>query len=352
MRVAILKPDHLGDLVLAAPAIAALTRRFDELTLLCHPDSVPLARHLFPAQERRTILFPHLDRKHELRTDAQPLFEVRDDYDLFFCLRWDEFIKSHLERAGVTYQAAESQSLDVHVAVEQRDVVYPWTGPYDLLTSFSYALRPREFPRQVDRVGLCISAGFALNAWPLNHWLELAERLHNRHIECAFIGGPCEATKLKSLAEAFRASMGIAPRVLIGDLDFGAFLHELADVVDLVIATDSGTGHLASLVRPVLSLFGGSPWRRFAPLGQYNAIVTRQLPCSPCPQFDRQLVNTCVTRECLSNLLPSQVEACLDAFLACGGRPSARRIVDVWLTRAPWKAFKLTVRRAVAEWAP
>ena len=43
MRVAVLKPDHLGDLVLAAPAIAALQRRFDELTLLCHPESAGLA---------------------------------------------------------------------------------------------------------------------------------------------------------------------------------------------------------------------------------------------------------------------------------------------------------------------
>src|SRR5262249_20087548 len=182
MKVAILKPDHLGDLVLAAPAIAALQRRFDELILLCHPDSAALARHLFPGLALRPILFSHLDRRREPKMDAQPLLEMRDDYDLFICLRWDSIIKTHLDHAGVTYQASELDELDVHVAVEQRGVIAPWTGLYDLLTSFEYSLKPRELPQRLQRVGLCIAAGFPLNAWPLNYWLELAERLTQRRI--------------------------------------------------------------------------------------------------------------------------------------------------------------------------
>jgi heptosyltransferase-2 len=255
-----------------------------------------------------------------------------------------------VDYAGVTFQASESDALDVHVAVEQREVISPWTGSYDLLTSFDYGFRPRELPERVNSVGLCISAGFPLNAWPLNHWLELAERLHYRHIECVFIGGPCEATKLRSLADAFKQSTGNSPRQLFGSSDFGAFLHELAEAADLVIATDSGTGHLASLVRPVLSLFGGSPWRRFAPLGPCNAIVTRELPCSPCPQFDRHLVNTCATRECLANLTPHQVEVCLEAYLAEKAAFKPRRIADAWLARAPWESTGSLA--AAQRWVP
>src|SRR5262249_17484715 len=119
--------------------------------------------------------------------------------------------------------------------------------------------------------------------------------------------------------------------------------------VELVIATDSGTAHLASLVQPVLSIFGGSPWRRFAPLGPCNAIVTRQLPCSPCPQFDRSLINTCATRECLANLTPHQVELCLDAYLAGRASVEPRRIVDAWLARAPWEYTSPFSRDASAE---
>src|SRR5262249_27574461 len=90
--------------------------------------------------------------------------------------------------------------------------------------------------------------------------------------------------------------------------------------------------------RPVLSLFGGSPWRRFAPPGPINAIVTRQLPCSPCPQFDRRIMNTCVTRECLTNLFPEQVEVCLEAYLEGRATVRPRLLRGVWLARAPWES--------------
>src|SRR5262249_54181804 len=147
-----------------------------------------------------------------------------------------------------------------------------------------------------------------------------------------------ETTRLHVLATALQEASGGDARVLIGGSDFGCFLKELAGAVDVVIATDSGTAHLAALVRPVLSLFGGSPWRRFAPLGRWNAVLTRHLPCSPCPQFDRALLNTCMTRECLANLSPELVEAGLDAFLVGEASLRPRLVQGVWLARAPWES--------------
>ena len=337
MRIAVLKPDHLGDLVLAAPAIAALQRRFDDVTLLCHPDTVALARHLFPALALRPVLLPHLDRERQLDAKARPLADLRDEFDLWICLRWDVNVKAHLENSRVSYHASESDDLDVHVAVEQHDTVAQWTGNYDILASYIYGSAPASV-RRLRTVGLCIAAGFPLNAWPLNHWLELALRMHRRNVDPVLIGGPREKARLQVLGSALAETTGRVPHALVGNQDFGGFLHELAQTVDLVLATDSGTAHLASLVRPVISLFGGSPWRRFAPLGRFNAVVTRQLPCSPCPQFDRTLVNTCSTRECLANLYPEQVEACLDDYL--DGQASARpRLVrGAWLSGAPWEA--------------
>src|SRR5262245_40356483 len=128
MRIAVLKPDHLGDLVLAAPAIAALQRRFDDVTLLCHPDTVALARHLFPALALRPVLLPHLDRERQLDAKARPLADLRDEFDLWICLRWDVNVKAHLENARVSYHASESDDLDGHLAVEQHDTVAQWTG--------------------------------------------------------------------------------------------------------------------------------------------------------------------------------------------------------------------------------
>jgi heptosyltransferase-2 len=341
MRVAILKPDHLGDLVLAAPAIAALRRSFMDVTLLCHPETQALAQHLFPNLALQPILFAHLDRTRCSSATVRPLREVCGRFDLIVSLRWDSAIRFQLQDIEVSCHVSERENLNIHVAIEQHDLIAPLTGHYDLFQSHRYAdvnwAKPHRRPHSI---GLCVAAGFPLNAWPLNHWLGLAERLARRGIEPVLIGGPQEATRLRVLADALCNSLGRAPRVLIGDQDFGRFLKFIAESVDLVIATDSGTAHLASLVRPVLSLFGGSPWRRFAPLGPRNAIVTRQLPCSPCPQFDRTLANTCQTRECLANLLPNHVEACLDAHLEERVTNYPRLVQGVWLTRAPWEHYK------------
>jgi heptosyltransferase-2 len=337
MKVAVLKPDHLGDLVLAAPALAALQRQFADVTLLCHPDSAALARHLFPGLALRPVLLPHLDRTRHLDLGARPLAALGGRFDLLICLRWDEYLKAQLDDPGLSYHAAATDCLDVHVTVEQREVIAPWTGPYDLLTSYRYTSQPPLTRKRPGSVGLCIAAGHSLNAWPLNHWLELAQRLQRRGLSIVLIGGPAETTRLRVLAEAMAISKNRSPRVLLGDSDFARFLRDLAESVDLVIASDSGTAHLASLVRPVLSLFGGSPWRRFAPLGPDNAVISRQLPCSPCPQFDRTLLNTCQSRECLVNLSPEQVEACLDSYRAGKASVRPQLVHGAWLARSPWE---------------
>lgn len=348
MRVAVLKPDHLGDLVLAAPAIAALRRRYPQLTLLCHPDTVPLARHLFSSLGLQPITLPHLDRTRSVSPDARPLRSCQGRFDLLVALRWDNHIREQLEDAEIPYYGSERDGLDVHVAVEQRDLLAPLTGSYDLLRSYQYAeLGRRAFPSHPRTIGLCPAAGFSLNAWPLSHWLRLAERLADRGMDLVLLGGPNERTSLRILCDALAASTGKASRVLIGDENFRGFLQAVACAVDLVIASDSGSAHLASLVVPVLSLFGGSPWRRFAPLGPNNAIVTRELPCSPCPQFDRRLMNTCVTRECLANLLPEQVEGCLDAYLERRAAVRPKIICGAWLVRAPWESCNETNRSCV-----
>jgi ADP-heptose:LPS heptosyltransferase len=89
-------------------------------------------------------------------------------------------------------------------------------------------------------------------------------------------------------------------------------------------------------VCPVVSLFGGSPWQRFAPLGRFNAILSRRYYCAPCQQFNRAAVNTCHTQECLNQLRPDQVFNCVTAYLAGLNLSGAPRIDGVWMTEAPW----------------
>src|SRR5262249_1594799 len=157
-------------------------------------------RHLFPGLALQPVLFPHLDRTQRLNRHARPLRALRDRFDLFLCLRWDAMIKDHLDDAAVSYHASESDWLDLPVAFEQRERVIAWTGPYDLLSAYLYSAPP-TLVAQPRVVGLCISAGFPLNAWPLSHWLELATRLQRRNVEVVLIGGPREGIRVRVLAD-------------------------------------------------------------------------------------------------------------------------------------------------------
>lgn len=141
---------------------------------------------------------------------------------------------------------------------------------------------------------------------------------------------------MQILQAALVDSLGYRPLTILGSSDFGAMLQQLHQSVDLVVATDSGTAHLAALARPVVSLFGGSPWQKFAPLGRCNAILTRRYPCSPCQQFNRIEANTYHTQECLTNLTPEQVAACLMAYVEGQDLTHGAYLHGVWMSEAPW----------------
>jgi heptosyltransferase-2 len=297
--------------------------------------NLTLAGHLFPGLDARPLLLPHLDKDRSLHDDAlhAAARALRESFDFLIALRGDEYIQRLLDQTELEHCSPGSARLDVHVALEHRATIFPFTGEYDLYSSFSYAhgCPSRDHLPSIRRVGLCISAGFHLNAWPLAHWMDLAVRLHRREIGIVLIGGPVEKVRLKILTESLADSLGYRPNCLVGGNDFGRFLRSVADSTDLVIATDSGTAHLASLVRPILSLFGGSPWRRFAPLGRQNAIVTREYHCSPCCQFRHHIANICHSQECLVNLFPEQVERCLAAHAQGAHLPGGQWIDGVWL---------------------
>ena len=340
MRVGILKPDHLGDLILAAPAIAALTRRFSHLTLYCHPRNLRLAEYLFPRLRALPIALPHLDKEfHPDAGSRQRLELLRREVDLLICLRWDGQIDHLLTMPEIEFYTPGAESSKTHVSVDQRALVCPFTGTYDILDSyFCPAFPPLERrPSRVQSVGLCISAGFRLNRWPLCHWLGLAERLSQCGIFIVLLGGPAEIGRLHVLEETLADRLGYRPPVIVGGSDFGDTLQRLHHSVDLVVATDSGTAHLAALVRPVISLFGGSPWQKFAPLGRFNAILSRRYHCSPCRQFNRVEANTCHTQECLTNLFPEQVFACLMAYLEGQDLSGGAYLDGIWMTEAPWR---------------
>ena len=301
LRTAILKPDHLGDLVLASPAIRAICRRHRDVTLFVGSGSRGLARFLFGnTLEVRCVDFRHLSRRPAATVDPSRFARELDRFDFVFCLRDDRVLRAILDDVAAPHQVATG-SHSVHETASHKHAVAEIVGTYSRTGLFSES--PICWPAAPANVALCMAAGFPTNRWPNLRWLDLANRLTRDGLSIVLVGGPGERDDLRMLSQLLAR---VPHRVIQGGDDFGEFLDAL-DEVDLVVASDGGTAHICSLRKPVCSIFGSSPWRRYAPFGRDNVLLTRDEACSPCIQFSSEEVNGCLTRECMSAIPPRQV---------------------------------------------
>ena len=299
--VTVLKPDHLGDLVLAAPAIRALQASGREVRLHVAPSSAGLARYLFGEIGRiRTIEFQHLSRKPVPPPDFTELIEDARQSEILLCLRSDQVIERMLNDLRLDC-IAPARDPRIHETASQKLLLEPIIGGYSRTQHFSG--QPIGTGAERRHVALCISAGFPTNRWPNLHWLNLATLLGRKGIFITLVGGPSERNDLALLSRLLRT---VPHRVLEGGSDFDRFLRALEEV-DLVMASDSGTAHICSLAKPICSLFGPSPWRRYAPFGRNNLLITRDEVCSPCAQFSSRIINGCASRECMTAWNPELV---------------------------------------------
>ena len=108
-KTAILKPDHLGDLVLAVPAIRVLLETVEEPVLYVNPATTSLARKLFPGCEIRTVSFKSQTKDLDLRRTAKPLPALPHSRDLIkiIALRKDPEIHEALTNNHLPFVIAD-----------------------------------------------------------------------------------------------------------------------------------------------------------------------------------------------------------------------------------------------------
>jgi len=315
MKVAIVKPDHLGDLILSLPAINAVAGHYPETTLFVSSSTYPLARHLLPHLEILRLDLPHLSKFSTSSTTLAVVTDLRS-FDRVFFFRRDQVFTPAWTKLIARDAVLIEDSHEIHESKLQQDAV--------CASGIEYK-RPDTFPGirkkfgELRRVGLCLSAGFYGNRWPTMRWMELGRLLGAHGIDVSIICGPFERTEGETLVRL----LGLDGRrhLIAGSTDFAAFREQVREL-DLVVASDGGGAHLCSLEAPVLSLFGGSPYRRYAPFGVSNRVLTRLAYCSPCCQYHEHIVNGCVTIECLTRILPRSV---FQAMLQPQGKPGERR---------------------------
>jgi heptosyltransferase II len=282
-------PNHLGDVVLALPAILG-----DGADVLVVRGLAPILRMALPAE--RVIPF---DRG--LRGWSRAVAVLRrggygsavlltPSFSAAWMMHWGGvgdlrgtatdargwMLRDRIDPADLEplhrinqYRLLLGQDTDVeprshHLAVPDR-LTSRWRG--ELTRGENLRL-----------VGLFPGANAPARRWPLEHYAELARRRVEQGDSVVVIGGPGEREVTARVVAAAPGATDLGGRTGIEDL------AAVLSVLDLLVTNDTGPMHLAGAVgTPTVSLWGSSDPDEVRQTGAPDFGVTGPpLPCKPC----------------------------------------------------------------------
>lgn len=147
-----------------------------------------------------------------------------------------------------------------------------------------------------------------IKEWPVERWLELAERLSER-FEVVMLGGRKE---LELIRNAPRDNAHIHYEY-VGNASVKESVSILSQC-DLVAGSDTGMMHCAAaLGKATVTLFGGTNpaiWRPYSEKGQ---VIQGHADCAPC--HGGSYGATCKDRLCMKSIAVNSVEAVVNSML-------------------------------------
>ncbi len=151
-----------------------------------------------------------------------------------------------------------------------------------------------------------------LRRWPVEYYVELAERLIAQGHRVVLAGGPTDAWVLDHFSS-------VTCEKFIGKTSL-AQLVKLAENALVVVSHDTGPMHLASLSStPLVAMFGPTPANAFVAMGRpLTEVLSLQnrVPCSPC--YDGKNYAACENAQCMKRITVESVEMSVQR-LARGG---------------------------------
>jgi lipopolysaccharide heptosyltransferase II len=318
-----IKPDHLGDLLLATPVLAALRERFPtaQITALVGPWSEIILRRNPDIDRVLTCPFPGFTRLR-LSSLVQPYLTLvryalllrASRYDLAIVGRDDHWWGAALallagvpQRIGFGVRECRPFLTDAlpwdpraHVTAQGLALVEAaqFSSPFSILHSpfstrydpspedITWAdnwLRSQGFDAEELLVLLHPGTGGPAKLWFPQRWAAVADALADLDVRLVVTGGPGEEALVEDVAGRMRTRpLTLAGRTTVGQL--AALLRRSA----LALGVDSGPLHLAAAQGvPTLHLYGPSDAGRFGPWGDpaRHVVIRADLWCSPCGVF-------------------------------------------------------------------
>ncbi len=348
-RILLIKPDHLGDMLLATPALTRLRQQHPRafIALLAAPASAALVADHPTLDVILPLTFPGFQRgipaQHPaLLATYTHLWQTAQllqagNFDTALLLRDDHWWGAALSllariprRIGHAHPACQPFLTTAlpwypteHVTQQNLAVVAALTDAPPPAVATPQAAPLSYRPSAADRAWatdwyaahiapgqrmLVLHPGTGGNTklWQPEHWGAVAHELRLRRPDLCLVltGTAAEDPLVAAIADQ------LAPPVhrLVGQTTVGQLTALLAHAT-LVLGVDSGPLHLAvSQGVPTIHLFGPSDSHRFAPWGDpvRHVVVRANLWCSPCGVFAACPRHT-DPPECMASITPAAV---------------------------------------------
>lgn len=337
MKILILKPSSLGDVIQALPVLRLLKRQFPQsqiywwieagLAPLLEDDADLSGMIRFhrrgwgaPTNWRRVwrdiqwMRAQHFDWVIDLQSLARSaVFAWLSNGELLVGL--DEiregargFYDILVPRGSV-----HTHAVDWYLAVLSRLGVpirwdFEWLPPRPELAR---ALRQKWCPDGEQWIILQPGARWLNKRWPVEYFGRVVKQFPAPSHQVRFVILGAEADR--PLGAAIKAAAPDKCLDLTGELSLPEMV-ECIRMSRLIITNDTGPMHAAAaLRRPLIALFGPTDPRRTGPYGQASAVLQSRIPCVPC------LTSHCHNSknlECLYTLTPELVLQRMDACLS------------------------------------
>lgn len=320
-RVLFIRPDHLGDMLLATPAMRALkeARPYTEIHVLAGSWSAPILANIPEVDLVLTVDFPGFVRGQEKKNYFSPYLQLLKvsrqlrhiGYGHAVIMRPDHWwgaMLAHVagisERIGYATENVEqflTQAIPFHHehAIRQNlRLVEQWTGeiadkdvPYrlDVFDEERKAIQQHlsKFGMKEKQPYFCIHPGSGtwVKRWENELWAKVADTLIDQiDATVVFTGGNSERGMITDIQNRMQHKSYTTAGEL--SIEMLAALYEESLVL---LGPDSGPLHLAAAIgTPTVALFGPADPIEFAPWGDKNRhmILTTPIGCRPCRVLD------------------------------------------------------------------
>jgi lipopolysaccharide heptosyltransferase II len=320
LRILLVRPDHLGDVLLTTPAIHALRQTLPhaELHALVGPWSARVAASYPEIDTVLTVPFPGFSRepKENWQSPYQLAFNTarrlrRIAYHAAIIFRPDHWwgaLVTHLasipERIGydlpdtAPFLTSAVTRRHEHVVMQNLRLVEHWTGELageNAQYQFPFDDTDRAYvDGYLEEWGIlpaehvfCIHPGSGtwVKQWPEANWSIVADTLAEQlDARVVFTGSEHELPMILRMTQA----MSHPACVMAGETQIGQ-LAALYARSRVVLGPDSGPLHLAAAVAtPTVTLYGPADPIEFGPWGarDKHQILASNIGCRPCRVLD------------------------------------------------------------------